>query len=469
MLLWGVGVVAATVLIFLSVTKQGSDFRPPVYEPGTALDSGCRVRLVVFDGADWNFVRPIIDSGLMPHAASLLEQGAVGDLGVAIPTISPYMWTSISTGLADDAHGLCDFFTYQPPGAKGLITRFPGGVDTSKRFLIRNFVWPLNSMGIGKAYKASSLQKKVPELWDYLSQAEKSVCVVGWTSSDPASQVNGVMVSDRFGWKNASRFTTFPRSLHTTLESDFSAAAERCAQQIVNVNLEEIKPPNMKRLKYRLGQLQFFLGIDVRYASIGKALVDSLNPDFCAVALRSIDPIEHQYLLEHVIGKNPSPPPLSKYYQKFTSEEEIEIFSQTITRSHALADSLFGTFKQVTDNDVTILISDHGHDQDGSGHRFGPKGIILMAGGPIRSGVKLESPTVFDITPTILHLMGLPVPSGLKGRVLVEAFDEQWLEANPVRLVSAQGDISESFQRDQDLDQLTDEDIEQLKALGYVD
>jgi hypothetical protein len=36
-------------------------------------------------------------------------------------------------------------------------------------------------------------------------------------------------------------------------------------------------------------------------------------------------------------------------------------------------------------------------------------------------------------------------------------------------LVSAQGDISESFQRDQDLDQLTDEDIEQLKALGYVD
>jgi hypothetical protein len=461
--------VAAFILIFTSVTKKGSDFVPPRYEPGMALASGSKVRLVVFDGADWNFVRPIIAAGHMPHAASLMARGASGALGVDLPSISPFMWTSISTGLADDDHGLCDFFTYQPPGATGLITRFPGGLDTSKRFLIRKLVWPLNSLGIGKAYKASSLQKKVPEVWDYLSQAGKTVCVVGWTNSDPTNQVNGVMVSDRFGWEGTSRFTTYPRSLHETLETDFTAATKNCVQRILDVDPAEVNPPNPRRFQYRLGRLHFYLGVDVRYGSLGKALVDSLDPDFCAVGLRSTDAIEHQFLLEHVLGNDPNRPALSDYYRKFTSEAEIEVFAQTITRTHAIADSLLGTFMADAGDAVTILISDHGHDQDGSGHRFGPKGIILMAGGPIQAGAELQDPTVFDITPTILHLMGLPVPTGLKGRVLVEAFDEQWLAANPVRLITAQGDISEPFERGQDLEELTEEDIQQLKALGYVD
>lgn len=51
-----------------------------------------------------------------------------------------------------------------------------------------------------------------------------------------------------------------------------------------------------------------------------------------------------------------------------------------------------------------------------------PEGILLMKGEGIRPGVCLEGARVVDVMPTMLHGMGLPVPEGLDGRVLREAF-----------------------------------------------
>lgn len=51
------------------------------------------------------------------------------------------------------------------------------------------------------------------------------------------------------------------------------------------------------------------------------------------------------------------------------------------------------------------------------------EGIILLAGPNIKAGVQLHNATIMDAAPTILHLMGLPVPSHMDGRVLVEALE----------------------------------------------
>lgn len=51
------------------------------------------------------------------------------------------------------------------------------------------------------------------------------------------------------------------------------------------------------------------------------------------------------------------------------------------------------------------------------------RGVLSVAGDGINEKVKFnETPKVYDITPTILHVFGLPIPNDVDGRVLTEIF-----------------------------------------------
>lgn len=52
-----------------------------------------------------------------------------------------------------------------------------------------------------------------------------------------------------------------------------------------------------------------------------------------------------------------------------------------------------------------------------------PKGMMMLYGPGIRPGRRIGECTNLDIAPTLLTLLGLPVPEEMKGRVLREAFD----------------------------------------------
>jgi hypothetical protein len=52
------------------------------------------------------------------------------------------------------------------------------------------------------------------------------------------------------------------------------------------------------------------------------------------------------------------------------------------------------------------------------------EGVVVFRGSGVRRGARLNACTNLDLAPTILHLLGLPVPSYMKGRVLEEAFEK---------------------------------------------
>src|SRR5262245_53279424 len=60
-----------------------------------------------------------------------------------------------------------------------------------------------------------------------------------------------------------------------------------------------------------------------------------------------------------------------------------------------------------------------------------PAGVLMMAGPGVRAGVEVKECSTLDLAPTILALMGLPIPAYMPGRVLTEAVTAD------VRLVSA--------------------------------
>src|SRR5262245_25748358 len=68
-----------------------------------------RVVLIGLDGASWNLLAPMVESGELPNFKALMDRGVSADLASVEPYLSPPVWTSIATGRKPAAHGV-DFF-----------------------------------------------------------------------------------------------------------------------------------------------------------------------------------------------------------------------------------------------------------------------------------------------------------------------------------------------------------------------
>jgi predicted AlkP superfamily phosphohydrolase/phosphomutase len=87
---------------------------------------------------------------------------------------------------------------------------------------------------------------------------------------------------------------------------------------------------------------------------------------------------------------------------------------------------------------------------------------ILMAYGPgIKQGEMLTGAEITDLAPTILHLAGVPVPSEMDGRVLVEMLEAP----GEVRYGDESGGLEGPSAWAQEE---TDEIEERLRGLGYL-
>lgn len=68
-------------------------------------------------------------------------------------------------------------------------------------------------------------------------------------------------------------------------------------------------------------------------------------------------------------------------------------------------------------------------DQISGGHK--PNGILIMRGPGIMPGTTIEGAELIDMPPTILHLLGEPVPAIMDGKVLTQAFSPIHLATHP--------------------------------------
>lgn len=93
------------------------------------------------------------------------------------------------------------------------------------------------------------------------------------------------------------------------------------------------------------------------------------------------------------------------------------------------------------------------------------KGIFLAKGPHINSKGPLEGVRIIDIAPTILYLMGLPIPKNMDGRLLEEILQRGLMTDRPPVYV----DAADSPERVEGLSHDEEEKVmEQLRQLGYV-
>ncbi|RMF95208.1 MAG: hypothetical protein D6734_05965 [Candidatus Schekmanbacteria bacterium] len=229
------------------------------------------------------------------------------------------------------------------------------------------------------------------------------------------------------------------------------------------------KSPEMKRIEI----LRHDFMRDLFFEEISTKFMKT-ESDFKAVYFLGPDGIEHAFW---------------KYYEPHyfddVSDKDVEIFGKIIENYYIFLDEAVGNlYSSIDDDTVTIIISDHGmgpwrrslfdkllmkvikrYERSSGNHRR--NGIIIISGKNIKKSAEIKNATIFDIAPTVLHLLGFPVAKDMKGRVLTEVIDDDWLSKFPISYIkSYEGVVKKEIIPE--LKASDKKDLERLKALGYI-
>jgi predicted AlkP superfamily phosphohydrolase/phosphomutase len=102
-------------------------------------------------------------------------------------------------------------------------------------------------------------------------------------------------------------------------------------------------------------------------------------------------------------------------------------------------------------------------------HRL--EGVFSIAGGPVRSGHAFSGAEIIDVAPTVLYLMGLPIPGDMDGRPLLEALDPEFVARNPPRFDRESPAPAEPPPAPETVFNEAEEDMiaKRLQSMGYIE
>ena len=305
--------------------------------PGLLLISSCRadstrarVILLAFDGADPRAVDLLMSEGGLPHFTRLRRQGAYGRLQGFRPLLGPAVSTTIATGKRPEAHGI------------GNIV----AVDRTT----------------GEPWPVTSDMRRAKALWNILSDANRSVAVVGWGASWPAETVRGSMVSDRFGYdalletgpgEPAGGTSVSPAALESTVRP--------CVKRPQDLTFQEadafldVTPGDFRRpfdVEDDLSHFKWALATAGTSTCVGSKLWNQQKPATLMVQIDAIDVASHLFgHLFRASGLRDDP------------AEQQKRYGRAVEQLYVYADGVIGEFMKTMDDESSLLVlSGHGFE-----------------------------------------------------------------------------------------------------------
>lgn len=407
-----------------------------------------RVVVLAIDGLDPDAVDLLAAEGRLPALSRLREEGARGRLLAREPLLSPVLWTTMATGRSPSEHGIGDFTAVEPES--------------------------------GRRLPATSSQRRVPALWNLVSEAGREVSVVGWWATWPAERVNGTVVSDHLGYHFLFEegFTgPPPESVGNTWPAELEDEIAPLITRPADVGLAELAPfasieaAELERpfdFADELQHLRWALSAVWSHHEVGRHLWRTRRPDLALVYFEGVDSISH--LFGHLYRVKGLAGELAEQQRRYGGAVEA---------AYEEADRLVGEWlEELGPEDTLVVLSDHGfalgrlHDDPAAAlglerrvseawHR--PEGVLYLHGAGVRPGVEIASPRQVDVAPTLLALLGLPATEEMEGRVLGEALSiPSWPERRPE---PDWAPAPEAARADAAADAAA---LERLQALGYV-
>ena len=444
-------------------------------EPEQSLEPAStrpRVLLLGLDGASWDRVERGIDEGRLPTFERLVRGGVRAPLETLVPTYSPAIWTSMTTGVRPDVHGIDTFYMFQVPRLGVGRLDIPRGLDLVEEFL--------TATGELVRVPVTSSLRRSKAIWNLADEAGLTTAVLGlWATWPPEPLEHGLVLSDhaslarRYEWLNrrkTSRLTPGP----TTYPPELAARFESLQRAPASVTREELgqfltvddavwaefqearrfsKAVDLSAFRSSHLNDEFYLRSAVR-------IWEEDRPDLMVVYAKAIDELSHFF---YEMG-------VPEAARLGHSPEEIARYGPVVDRAYTWTDREIAPLVELVDRDpsaLLIVVSDHGWEREPDGgydHNDGPPGILILYGADVCSSGCPDPGelSILDVAPTVLERLGLPLSLELPGRP-IRAFRNPYA----TRTVARYGPpLGKGGAVPSEIDP---ELREKLRALGYMD
>jgi predicted AlkP superfamily phosphohydrolase/phosphomutase len=257
-----------------------------------------RVLVVGWDGADWEILDPLLAAGELPALGALVERGRRGVSLSSLPSHSWAAWPTFLTGRDPAGHGVFDVLEYRP----GATRRLP----VSSRSILAP-TWPDRLSEAGK----TTLLVNVP--LTYPAPAIRGVVIAGGVVPPGKTYSHPAGVGPQLGWPiNGGSWTTF-RHRPLDLVADLEALTRKRAAAM-------------------------------------RTLLDEQFWDAACIVFVSPDRAQH-CLLEYVHPGHPA-----------HTEAAASPVGERVRGLYRLLDEELASLVEHTEeDDLVILMSDHGH------------------------------------------------------------------------------------------------------------
>ena len=453
------------ITLVMSVTAQTSWANAP-----EALHASQKERLVIIgmDGLTWNLLDPMMERGELPNFKALVDQGQGTLLESERPIRSPALWTTIATGQPRSTHGIYDFVTG--------TNYWPKELRSKKRRLM------------------TSDMRKSPALWNLASHHHKESLIVGWLNTWPAEPVEGTIVAPYVALGQNKQISikgkiyrdergqTWPEERFGEIKNLIVSTRDitrKQVKQIANVPGKRAKlykqVPMLKRsveaIRWSLASTYTNLNV------LEHELKTRPNADLVMTYFDGSDTLAHRFwhLRQPVktIAKR-----LRAHGMPAKAAKPLKArFGKVVEGYYKVLDEGLGRIIAAAGPNATIMIvSDHGigtqktrrslHQQVPFDAKHTMDGVMLVSGPNIQQSATRGRATVYDVAPTALYLMGLPVPN-LPGQIRTELVQPAFVMRHPPTMVAPT--LTDTPMEAPDLANYFEEgEVERLKSLGYV-
>jgi tetratricopeptide (TPR) repeat protein len=350
-----------------------------------------RVLLIALPGFDWRFAASAAERGDLPHLSALVAGGVIADVPRSEPAGVPAaVWTSVAVGVGAEAHGVFgDWFVAMS----------------------------------GALHSTEPASRRVPAIWNWIAANGGRADVINWPGCTVPEMTNGLyLASSGPGFSpNAATAVALPRNLEDRFPSDAVCSGGDSLwikpEDIDDDVLALFPPAASPRIAARtIGALRVLLARCFTVHNFATLAVDVDGASLCAVCYP---------VLAQICGIFPPTAPVDPWSD----------VSSALMGAYRLIDILLGRLLDLAGVETTtILAADHGYGARGPGGPPLPdgRGFIALAGPEMRRDERIYKATLLDVAPTVLNVLGIPVPAAMAGRVLAGAFAEQPRPETPI-------------------------------------
>jgi predicted AlkP superfamily phosphohydrolase/phosphomutase len=370
--------------------------------------------LIGLHGVTFSIFNLLMKQGIMPSLKEYIASGVSSSLLPTEPTINPTTWVSLTTGRSPEYHGIMGFTQLEFPESQHLR------VNTS------------SSVGC-------------ETIWSMISRNGLKAASLNFPLMAPPIPINGYIIPGWIVWRYM-RYGCYPSDLYDRLKAlpffNIKELATDVEKTIENSSEEEWD--DLIKLHIRR-ERQWF-----------EILHHKMTQEPCNFTGVIFDGISQLLTL---FWKLFHPDYLSEDHSP-TEEKARELCIEYFS----LLDSFIAEIIVLAGSDARIFFA----SSPGADH---PEGIFIALGPGIRKGISIDPISVLDVTPMLLHSLGIPIPEDLEGRIPDTIFDSDFIKGNPIKLgpPAIKSDISSTpfkLQQDEDAQQKV---LQRLKKLGYIE